>query len=202
MDTTLNMEIVSKYQQGDLFNSKNQEFSACVGDNGLVCSFSTYAYAYFEAGKVISNKIQDDPNCYNVNLLIYPLFFLYRHAIELSIKQLVEFFSHIYGENAIKYTHKIMDNWNSIKDELLPNDGYEIYVSFIDKVIIDLLQYDDNSMIFRYPKSKDNIHHLSEYNTINIENFCTIMIEIGKVFEILIFSVKMDYVSVESTQNV
>src|ERR1700730_3063378 len=78
-------------QFGDKHNSlfrpgPNSSLNACVGRNGCPADFSRLARGFFEAGNrlVESAKISNK----DVDLLIYPLVFNYRHGVEAALKYL------------------------------------------------------------------------------------------------------------------
>jgi len=60
--------------------------NACVGTNGGPANFSRYASGYFEAGAILVRNLAGSSR--DIDILIYPLVFLYRHAIEASLKHL------------------------------------------------------------------------------------------------------------------
>lgn len=138
-----------------------------------------YALAYKEAGLSYARKIKDDGALYST--FGYPIFFLFRHYVELRLKEILlssmilsdEIPSHRKIDGIFTCTiwdeemksHNILELWKKCLirfkksehwenyDDLGP-DGSKIYRT-IEYCINELSKYDGNSEAFRYPVASD-----------------------------------------------
>jgi len=98
-----------------------------------------------------------------VDFYVYPIAFLYRHHIELSIKRLYLMVCHYLGTKPTLITsHTLLNNWQDFKANLLVaaqnNDMMTDTQQFVTQVEAKLNQFvtlDRSSMTFRYPVDKD-----------------------------------------------
>ncbi len=125
---------VINYAQNDLFRAADPyHLNACVGWNGGPHGYETYAEGYFAAAEQLCKAaIRGDEY---IDLLIYPVAFNFRHAIELAIKGLLLTLPAIWGETApLSKTHKLLDNWNLVKGYLKREPGLNPDGSAIDRI--------------------------------------------------------------------
>ena len=122
--------------------------------------FSTYAWAYSEAASYLSKALKDakaDP------LLALPCAFLYRHAIEVTIKSLlVEFGSdfNIQKRQVLKRGHNLLAQLDDLN--VVAKSVGLAASSMLVKRIEELQKFDPLSFHSRYPESKEGKRLLSE----------------------------------------
>ena len=169
---------VSFYEEGDLFrrvpSQEYHELMACIGTNGGPYGFDDYAIGYFEAARLIWKSIEGGEA--TVDVAVYPLTFLYRQGIELSVKHLTFFLSSVYstGEPP-KLTHGLSDNWQTVRPLIeqhsVENNYGELQPSQLDgveRVINDFEKMDAGSFVFRYPTSKKGDLFLQDQSRIDL----------------------------------
>jgi len=143
-----------------------------------------YAYrsSYKDAGDIIIEKFFDD-NSRN-EFLIIPAFYLYRHFVELTLKdiffasnELLDFISKdlqeksdLFGHNLIKIANAVDENIKKLSKELdedieffsLPED-----LCYFHPLITMLDSFDKNGESFRYYKKKNGETSLDSTTIIN-----------------------------------
>lgn len=125
-------------------------------------SFETISDGYWEAAKIILREM--DSNIQKIEIidtLIYPLFFNYRHSIETYLKAL--FFNH--GNHTdeekqifLKKGHNLQSLWSNLRPTLNAGKkhvGSSVNLIAIEDYIKEINQFDPDSMVMRYPVSKD-----------------------------------------------
>ena len=147
-----------------------------------------YIRGYKRAADVLEDHIVNQHR-YDVDTLVYPIVFLYRHYLELQLKAIIiggfvfagytlsidgDLLNDRVGE--LYVTHKVDVLWKrcrSILVEVWP-DGPEDELNAVDKCIEEICEFDLNSMAFRYPVDKEgnsslpdslqfiNVRHLTE----------------------------------------
>ena len=186
-----------KFQTGDLFRIANDDGRdypiACVGGNGGPYHFDTYACGYFEAARRLLFSLHKDRSY--IDPTIYPLCFLYRQGIELSIKCLILRFAFLYSEPPeLKLSHELEENWQTLRSYLVrqqteyPGEQRisDKTLEWVDSVLSDFAKVDPDSFVFRYPESKTGKLFLQDMEHINITNFGMFMEPLANWFQELI----------------
>jgi len=154
---------------------------AYVGINDGRDSFGLHAAGYFDAALQLLNNIM--ANRGKVDLVIYPALYLFRHGVELSLKQLERYFREMYGSRQRgpkpkEKGHPLAARWARVKGELQclidfagPSEfPGKISVAEVDQVIADLDRIDADGVTFRYPESLEGKSHLAGVQYIGIPN--------------------------------
>ena len=174
------------YKQNDLFQpGRDIKLNACVGKNGGPYNYKDYSKGYFEAGRRIVNDL--DGNYRYIDILVYPIVFLNRHAIELGLKHLAQYLPLLFGEEQqLKQTHKLMDNWILVKKYIirLPEGGDDPEpISIVDGFLGDFVQLDPKGQTFRFPEDTMGELHLQNISIINIRVFAEAMKKVYEAFD-------------------
>lgn len=130
-----------------------------------------YAFAYKDAadGLVESMAERKVP----LDSGIYPLLFLYRHALELQLKLMLATARNLTGLNPKNYDkHSLMPMWSELRKLLKDLDPSqpEIEVIAAHEFIRQLDDVDPDSMAFRYATTRYGKEHLSSVTHINIRH--------------------------------
>lgn len=160
----------------------NWHLNACVGRNGGRADYLRYATGYFEFAKRGMASLQDDP--LEVDLVVYPLVYNYRHGIELILKHLAHTLPFLCDEKAeAKLTHKLLDNWELIRKYLKKLDADEGELDRVEATLGNLVEIDENGETFRFPTDrKETVLHLQDTSLINVEVFAMQMEELAQFF--------------------
>jgi len=156
-----------------LFSSGDEwHYNACL--NFSSDEWYTYKTGYKQAADFLAQYVISHVR--NQDILIYPIIFLYRQYIELSIKGLI-FQSSILLDKNIKieetHSHNIHKLWNQCNKLLMEivTDEDKKMLNDINIFIIEFNNVDPLSESFRYPTNKKGQRSLPNQRYINIKNF-------------------------------
>lgn len=158
-------------------------FSHFGWEGSGVFSFFTISEGYWNSAKIIFETMKEKPNDFAlVDSLIYPLFFNFRHSVEMFIKLL--FFK--FGEHTEKARRDFLEkghNLQSLWATLIPylnkgkkHVGCSIDLNAVEHYIKEINKFDSDSMIMRYPidkdltPNKDSQHHFDYSNFVDRMN--------------------------------
>jgi hypothetical protein len=117
--------------------------------------FDGYAPGY-KAGA--DHLVEVAVSTHELDTLVYPIVFLYRHWIELRLKEIVEKGSMLLGKpQRAKPIHCLADVWiqaRSVLQEIWPETDERDLVP-VNKCVAELNEIDPKSTAFRYPRTKD-----------------------------------------------
>jgi len=157
------------FKQNDVFKHVDgDQLNACVGNNGGPYDLYDYAKGYFDATKTLLAYVKDDGN--QIDLIVYPICFDFRHAIELYLKYIVTDLARAKGTgHRFKGRHTLSSNWKAAKSLLKYIETTDEDVAYFEKVIDCIDEVDTtDGQTFRYPESIKGDKHLQEWSTINL----------------------------------
>lgn len=168
-----------------LFQSANDWWcNACLNLRHAENSWDVYAIGYKEAADVLCERVFETGR--HADLLIYPIAFLYRHYLELRIKDII-----MAGRTLLEQTldfqhvHRIDVLWYScrkILEEVSPGSPRDDFDA-VEDCIRQFAKVDPESMSFRYPVTKDGKATLPSLQHINIRNLQEVMARISSLLE-------------------
>lgn len=158
----------SEYEESPFGQGSDERLNACIGPHNSPYSYFEYAEGYFDSAELVCEKVMSDKE--GVDSMIYPILYLYRHAVELSLKHFIKLKTggHI-------NTHELLSLWDQARlalIELFNSEGESKRILFaLEPVVMKFNLIDPSSEIGRYPAAKDGAEHksLSEMRIINIE---------------------------------
>ena len=118
--------------------------------------------------------------------LVYPLVFLWRHYIELRLKELLRGLNYIEEQSReFPIKHRLIPMWKLFRTRAVkidPNFTTRQEFDNMEVLIKEFDEQDPNSMVFRYPidKQGNNSHQLRH---LDLENFHTVMLGIANFLE-------------------
>lgn len=122
--------------------------------------FFGYALAYKEGADRLVEALAEDG--YSQHELVLPVVFLYRHYLELHLKELIIEGRKALGQpaDAIPTGHNIFKLWNELKPILAqiqakPYDLRKEELLAVEACIKEFSEVDERSEAFRYPVNKD-----------------------------------------------
>jgi hypothetical protein len=157
------------FKQNDVFKHiDGDQLNACVGNNGGPYDLYDYAKGYFDSTKTLLAHVQDEGNY--IDLIVYPICFNFRHAIELYIKYVITDLSKANGTgHRFKSSHTLGKNWIAAKSLLGRIETTEEDIGYFEKVVACIDEVDQsNGQTFRYPENIKGDQHLKEWSTINL----------------------------------
>ena len=132
-----------------------------------------YVAGYIRATEIISEYVLDKQ--VEQDILVYPLLFLFRHCLEISMKSIISSGSRIIGTSASSlHTHDLLSTWKDCKavlGKLWPDRDSARIMELCDEVIKQASILDSGSFNFRYPLDKAGKITLEGYRHINIRQF-------------------------------
>ena len=122
--------------------------------------WNAYATGYKQAADILVQHLDKSEfgTALGRFLLAYPAIFLYRHYIELRLKELLIMSSHLLDKPVrLPKEHKILDIWNQVRSHLeyidrneAPEESRSSYEA-IEARLRELATADPDSISFRYP---------------------------------------------------
>lgn len=111
-----------------------------------------YAAGYKRAADILVLHVME--NGRDLDTVIYPAMYLYRHYIELRLKELVDSGANLLRDDAPKTrTHDIIDLWEKfrkIADKIFCGDDKQEIVA-IERIVREFREMDKSGFCFRYP---------------------------------------------------
>ncbi|ATA75122.1 hypothetical protein [Capnocytophaga sp. H2931] len=169
------------YEPEDLININGKQFSHFGWEGKGAFAFFLYAESYKSAAELLYEKMKTGNNA-DIDTLIYPLCFNYRHCMEMLLKYLYIKYSKT-DENGLKSflnaNHNLNKIWKDIKPILEQNInkvGSKIDINVMENYVIQMHDFDDKSMTMRYPITKKLDANKTElrldYHNFHIQMLC------------------------------
>ena len=135
-----------------------------------------YCEGYLRAARILANYACNQP--YDRDVLVFPIAFLYRHHVELALKDLVRIAGELSSRKALATGHHFLgDLWTELK-RILEDIGEapsKSEVEGVDAYIGQLEKIDKISETFRYATTKKRQVHLQGVDSIDIRSLAESM---------------------------
>jgi hypothetical protein len=133
-----------------------------------------YATGYRRAGEILVAHVVDSSR--DQDTLLFPIVFVYRHALELLMKEIISSGRMLLDERspAEPLDHnldRLLSTAITIIDRIWPDDEHPSELDLTKQVISELTQHDRTSEVFRYPKTKKNKLYLTQIQLVNLRHF-------------------------------
>lgn len=149
---------------------------------------------YKKAADILSKYVFE--NQHNQDFLIYPIAFLYRHHIELKLKEIMVVSSKIMDEPfELKHHHKLIDLWHDALKRIKkkwPNADYSVFQDTED-ILNRISKFDPGSFSFRYPLDKKQKPNLEDGSRINILNLSDVFNNISAFLDSVESQFKLEW---------
>lgn len=169
----------------DLFKDDlpDRETNACINAK-YRHGQATYMRGYAIAASKLASSVEADRG--SQDLLIYPIAYLYRHAVELFFKDLIPRCAELSGSSIqssdtkkLISSHELNELWQ-ILQKFLPSAfqamGEDITLMRIEAIsnyVTQLAKIDPSSLAFRYSETKSGAATIPDKLTyINLPHFC------------------------------
>lgn len=158
-----------------LFIKQNSKYSTVYGANWQDLNWFSNSYLFaFEILLEHCNK-----EIKHAQILFLPLTFIFRHYIEIKLKEISETMGLI--DKTKKPRHDINELWINLSNTINESDKD---FSIFSKLISELSKLDSNSMNFRYPTDTKFKKALT-FTEIDFENFSIVSNKMSKFLESL-----------------
>lgn len=133
---------------------------------------ATYANGYFLAAELLAKHACEDR--LDRNFLVFPICYLYRHNIELQLKDLIVVARRVVKPVTEKVTHhRIKDLWALARQLLGEADlgkPYPEEFKEVDRLIDYFAGVDDDAQAFRFPTKMNGDRSLADISEIDLES--------------------------------
>jgi len=170
-------DLLFEKEKNILFSeSKCDDINAEIKADNVSSQFSYYLHGYREAADILIKNALISGNEQIKGELIFPICFLYRQYIELTLKDLYLYYSSDSEDKKNAFiknsNHKLIDIWNDkiinlIKPVLVSKDEKKDF-EIVNKYLNEFSEIDINSFVFRYPISKEGTLYHKKSRKINI----------------------------------
>ena len=147
-----------------------------------------YARGYKSAAEFLIENIEDvnADILYSQDYIIYPIMFLYRHYLELRLKDigyLLQKFNFYPREKILG--HDLRGLWKEIRPllEKIDDSFLHKYEDQIEARIRELHNMDPRSLSFRYSKTTKDVPTLQNYRRLNPSHIKKVMDELSKYLD-------------------
>ena len=143
---------------------------------GYRASSSVYAIGYKESADALIERVIEKDS--GADLQFYSIAFLYRHYLELRLKELLISGGHVvYNESKLQHLHDLHNLWEPVRDilESITPDTYSAEMDALGKCIDELCILDAESMSFRYPVNKKGQPTLRGIERVELVNLKAVM---------------------------
>lgn len=164
----------AKDSQDQLFSSADDwRFNACV--DFLFDDWDLYAQGYRKAGGILATRLAETGG-EEVDFLVYPLVFLFRHALELQLKSVIRWGRRALQKPSSEYPsgHKLFDFWGECRvlaEEFWPS-GPSTQLDEIEQTLKEFQKHDPIGQAFRYSTEVSGAQTKPGLTHINIRAFC------------------------------
>lgn len=160
-----------KIENQIMFGQGANRWNACL-DNYL--DFSQLGRYYLESANALIERSVEDSS--KLDVYVYSAVFLYRHSVELLLKELIWMSNFILGKGkTFSRSHHLMNLWQALKANAIslfksdfPMNEEEI--RYVETILREVMKYDPQSDSFRYPYDKKMKRPHSDINHINVKN--------------------------------
>jgi hypothetical protein len=154
-----------------IFKPPGNRWNACLQS---YISFYELARYYLESANALIEITFSDSS--KLDVYVYSAVFLYRHSVELYLKELIWMSNFILsrGKTFPKH-HRLMELWQVLKNNatsLLESDFplNRNEVRYVESTLEEIIKYDPESDVFRYLLNKKMQRPLSNVNHINVKS--------------------------------
>ncbi len=194
---TLLRDLISS--PSDYPNSKDKLFVDCQELwplNACIHKFDgidAYAIGYLNAAKLLARIVIYSQS--RMDTLVYPIIYLYRHYLEIRLKDLIRQGANITGtptderlEEILNGSHHLMKLWNNFKPFFIKvsggNGDFDNVKKGMESYINQIHAIDPASFTFRYDRAKHSTeHNLEKHERINLFHFCQNMEKLTRLIE-------------------
>jgi hypothetical protein len=141
-----------------------------------------YAEGYREAAE----RVYESWRAQRLDYLVFPLVFLYRHYVELRLKQLLQSSARLLElPRDWQCNHQIDNLWHVLAPLLrrISPDGRERDLQNAERLVIELATRDPYSFEFRYPETREGRRHLADLERLDVVKFCDAMRKLSGFLE-------------------
>ncbi|NJL71980.1 MAG: hypothetical protein HC888_10450 [Candidatus Competibacteraceae bacterium] len=178
-------------ENDEFISAGGQDFrlNACVGRQlPDYKGTNHYSEGFRVAARCLAEQVIEARNCDGlyVDIMIYPVFFLYRHAFELQLKLIIRAGLDLSGTTGtVQKTHKLADLWNDARpllEAIFPDLDWT-QNNHVSRLIGEFSILDPNGEAGRYDRSRKGEKHFAHLATINLHHFAQVAEKLCDYFD-------------------
>jgi hypothetical protein len=155
-------DVIFKYYNEPGQIPRDCDFSYFGDEGSDSLAFDKYAYGYKNGAEAIYEKLcAPESTISELDTLVFPLCFVYRHMVELLIKYLYRKHSCVNDDDFKKFLneggHNLMSLWNATKPvitNLQKGIKTSVDIAYIEHYVTAFDEFDEKSFRMRYPIDK------------------------------------------------
>jgi len=154
-----------------IFEQGKGRYNACLQN---YMGFAQLARYYLESANTLIERAIDESS--KLDVYVYSAVFLYRHSVELQLKELIWMSNFLLGRGkTFPKHHRLVEMWQTLKSNatsLLTPDFplNKKEVQYIETTLREVMKCDPESDSFRYPLDKKMQRPHSDVNHINVKS--------------------------------
>lgn len=142
-----------------------------------------YTEGYRLAVQLLASAVVESGR--NQDKLVYPIVFLARHAVEISMKRIVELEPQRPTTTAPRASHDLLAIWKECKAVLLDYSPDSAEVWAVERQVEELHSIDPKSVAFRYDKNLDGSQAIpAEFTHLNLRHFAAVVEKLLSFLEV------------------
>lgn len=148
-------------------------------------SYELYTDGYREAANHLCERATSDTR--SLDVLIYPIVFLYRQWFELRLKRIIDQGRRLLSEkDGFPKHHRLHHLWpvaKQVLEKVYQQDKYPPEIQLVGQAVADFEKFDAGSQAFRYPIDHDGKNHLEGLEHINVNHLRKQMTSIADLLD-------------------
>ena len=156
--------------------------NACLNYGGS--NYEAMCIGYFRAADELSARVIRE--CRGQDTLIFPIAFLYRHYVELRLKQAIAFGQRLVGDEIlVPNDHRLINLWHIAKRllERIEPEASKTGLKEPESLIKEIDKIDPEAVAFRYSRDKKGRNPLKSLTHINVRVMRDEMTKLTDFFE-------------------
>ena len=175
-----------------LFTPGDGEYNACLNFNH---DMSTgYVEGYRRGAKLLFDSLGESTS--NIDFLVYPILFCYRHHIEVQLKRILNYGLFLVKKQEGIGGHDIKILWERVKGIIRQNykgGGNIRFAEAVEYFILQIHDIDPDSTELRYNKKLDNSKSLKDIKHIDLKNSVRILEELCNALDAIYMTFQRDF---------
>ena len=154
----------------------------------ILDSWDHYADGYRSAADQLVDDIVER-RLRRLDAVVYPLVYLYRHYLELRLKQLIPLTGrYLYLDQEFPARHDLLLMWDTLRPRL--EHGWEgLPSAVIEAQLREFERWDRDSYAFRYPEDKRGKPNLVGLDQIDVRHLKEVVARLSTVFDTVAFGI-------------
>jgi hypothetical protein len=167
-------------KKGDRLLRETNDWNMGVGFSGDGISRHVHIWdGYMSAGEALVEDSRRNPQ--TRHFLIYPILFIYRHALELAMKWILTMYGG-YGANSIAH-HDLWRLWKLCREVVEATGDHDGSADIVEAIVKEMHDLDKLALSFRYGIDKNNQPPKLPEGLYDPENIRDVMTGVGHFFD-------------------